>query len=107
MDSAGHQTSWALSRRQQENSHKLLLERQVVHQAFLLQQVGFELATLAPSDWMYAGFGALCRLGQDHAAAAHFHSVPFGLAAKVSSVGISAWLVSTMVYSFLGMGQGA
>ena len=43
-------------RHQQENLSQVaptVLECQVVHQeAFLLQQVGFELATLAPKDWI-------------------------------------------------------
>ena len=78
-----------------------ILERRFVQQeALLLQQVGFELATLAPLDWTDAslrtgpGQRSAARDTISHLAnqqaAAHFHSVPFSVAAKASSVGISA-----------------
>ena len=39
-------------------------------------------------------------------AAVHVDSIPFSLASKAGSVGISAWLVSALVYCRRGLGQG-
>ena len=89
-------------------------ESQVVHQEVLpLQQVGCDLATLAPSEWV-----EICRLRcalqgwhgprdavtdstshlANRLAATHADSCPFSLASEAGQVGISAWFVSVLSY---------
>ena len=87
---------------------------------FFLQQVGYELATLAPSVWV-----EVCRrrcalqgrLGPHSAvtdsvsrlanrlAAVHADSIPFSLAFKAGSVGIPACVGSGVLPSSLGLGN--
>ena len=74
-----------------------ILEGQVVHQeVLLLQQVGFELAILAPSEWVaiwclrcaLTGNGPRSHLA-NHLAGVHIDSFTSRPASKASSVGIS------------------
>ena len=85
---------------------------QVIHQeAFLLQRLGFEVAALAPSEWI--GINRLrcaLRRGQrqqdaatdamshlaNRLAAAHIDACPFSLASKASQVGHAAWCFCTV-----------
>ena len=99
-----------------------LREGQVVHQeAFLQQQVGFELATLVPSEWM-----EVCRLRCPLRAAARVthcthrlnwppnqspgnssrHLCSVQSCFRGSNVSIAAWFVSALGHCRLGVGQG-
>ena len=102
-----YQTSWTLSRRWQGNSHKLHEPYRNVR-SFIMMLLFCSRLALNWQPWRPQTMPATVRstTGPGPRSAATDTICHLANQLRHSSVGISAWLVSTLVYCFLGMGQG-